>query len=160
RWPADEQPRLAGLRKPGRDRERWSLPHGDAMRWRHEIWLLGLAACRIGGPSANPDEYVAYPDATGDGPSISVTTPSGHADVTAVLSGDDAAGSISGDDADVEAAFDDLSDAGCSSTVAVCDPVHNTGCNPLQQCDVGGLQGTMPMGNCVFGGGAEAGVTG
>jgi hypothetical protein len=127
------------------------------VKWRHELWLAGLVACRFGGPSANPDQYVDYPDATSDGPTISTTIPPGD-DGTSTPSGDDETGAPPGDDggSDSDSGFDDRSDAGCSSTVAVCDPVHNTGCNPFQQCDVGALQGTMPAGNCVFGGTAEA----
>jgi hypothetical protein len=42
---------------------------------------------------------------------------------------------------------------------AVCDPVHNTGCNPFQQCDVNPSDADVPTGQCVgapFGGGSDA----
>jgi hypothetical protein len=45
----------------------------------------------------------------------------------------------------------------CVAAVAVCDPVHNTGCNPLQQCDVDTLQTLTPTGLCVFNSGSEGG---
>ena len=41
-------------------------------------------------------------------------------------------------------------DASCTATVPVCDPVHNTGCNPFQQCDVDPSQTITPAGLCLF----------
>jgi hypothetical protein len=48
---------------------------------------------------------------------------------------------------------------GCDAAVAMCDPVHNTGCNALlqQQCDLGTSLTGMPTGNCVFNSGSEGG---
>jgi hypothetical protein len=45
----------------------------------------------------------------------------------------------------------------CAAAVAACDPVHNTGCNPLQQCDVDTTQASTPTGICVFNSGSEGG---
>jgi hypothetical protein len=118
---------------------------------RYALSLAGLVACRFGGPSANPDQYVAFADATADrAPALMTTTP-----------GDDGGSTMPVDDAaeaPPDAGLDDATEGGCSSTVAVCDPVHNTGCNPLQQCDVNPLQTNMPTGQCVLGGSMDAGL--
>ncbi len=123
--------------------------------------VAGLAtACRLGGPSADPDQYVAFPDAAKDATSASMPplsgggsppSPAGDASADDLEAGDLEAG-------DFDAALDDPSTP-CSSmvTVPVCDPVHNTGCNPLQQCDVDPAQ-TKPTGLCLFGGGADGGA--
>ena len=120
--------------------------------------FAGLSACQFGGPSGDPSHYVPSPEAGDDG---SVEVPSD--DVTVVpIEGSSSApvpdssvddGLESGstaDDADI--------DGGCNQTVAVCDPVHDTGCNPLQQCDVNPTQTTTPTGLCVFNGPSEAAV--
>jgi hypothetical protein len=126
------------------------------MKWRHAVFFAGLSACRIGGPSADPYEYVAFPDAAMNDSSMSAAVPAGD-DGSPASTGDDAGGDL--DAGDLEAAPDDP-DALCSSTVAVavCDPVHNTGCNPLQQCDVNPSQTNTLTGQCIFGGGADGGV--
>jgi|SRR5580698_7869574 hypothetical protein len=131
------------------------------MTWRGALAFVGLAACRLGGgPSANPDDYVAFPsDASADD---GVTAPPG--DNGNPLAPGDEAGATSdnaaplGDDADDEASGEPEGGT-CSPMVAVCDPVHNTGCNALMQCDVNplGAAGT-PSGLCVFGGSSDAGL--
>jgi hypothetical protein len=121
---------------------------------RYAFLLVGLWACRIGGTSADPYAYVSFPDAATDGTS-SPMGPSGD-DGPGVSPGSDAsADDIDGGDGD--AAPGDP-DGLCSVTVAVCDPVHNTGCNPLQQCDVNPSQTTALTGQCIFGGGADGGA--
>ena len=63
---ADEQPRMARLRESGRHRGRRRLPDGDAVRLRRgAIALVGLGACRFGGPSADPYAYVSFPEEGG-----------------------------------------------------------------------------------------------
>jgi hypothetical protein len=131
------------------------------MKWRYAVLLAGMAACRIGGPTADPDEYLAFPDAAKDATSISMAAPDGDGS-SASPAGDSSAGDLEAGDldaGDLDEALDD-SDALCATmiTVAVCDPIHNTGCNPLQQCDVNPLQTNMPTGQCVFGGGADGGA--
>lgn len=37
----------------------------------------------------------------------------------------------------------------CAPTIATCDPVRNTGCPPLMQCDID-TGATTPAGRCVF----------
>jgi hypothetical protein len=126
------------------------------MKWRCAVWLALVAACRFGGPSAKPEEYVSLIDAA--------------AEAGRFLPGDDAGssspigeGSAPPDDVGMPGdggVFDDAiatEEAACSVSVAVCDPVHNTGCNPLQQCDINPLQMSAPTGQCVFGGAADAG---
>ena len=117
------------------------------------IALAGLGACRLGGPRANPDDYVSFPDAATD-VFVSVTPPEGDdgggspPEKDAGGGPSDDGGATSGDDG---GGFGGSDAAGCSPMVAVCDPVHNTGCNPLQQCDVNPLQAGVPTGQCVFG---------
>jgi hypothetical protein len=135
---------------------------------RYLVSLAAVGACRFGGPSANPDDSVSFRDAGADGVPISPSPTSGD-DAASTPAGDEAAmpaGDVrspsgdapSGDAGGFDSAPDDVAQTGaCSSTVAVCDPVHNTGCNPLQQCDVNPLQATVPTGQCVFGGGVDAG---
>jgi hypothetical protein len=126
------------------------------VKWRYGL-AVALAACRVGGPSANPDDYVAVLDAAVDSGGTPMTLKSGDDSVPAsdgdagvALPSDDAAGDNEGGATP--------GDASCSSTVAVCDPVHNTGCNPFQQCDVNPLQASMPTGQCVLGGTQDAGA--
>jgi hypothetical protein len=139
-----------------------------AMRRFTIVGVAGLVACRFGGPSANTDDYVASPDAaeasgvdaasladdaasSGDDGASSATP----GDTTTAPSADDATGGDAGTD---DAPPGDIIEGGaCSGTVAVCDPVHNTGCNSLQQCDVNSLVTTTPTGLCVFGSPAEGG---
>jgi hypothetical protein len=111
------------------------------------VGLLGVAACRLGGPSANPNEYVTFPsDAEVDAGSQGVADPGGDGGVMSAR-----------DDATTGGSPDATDDGGgCGPKIAVCDPVRNTGCNPLQQCDVDTSQKTTPTGLCVFNSGSEA----
>ena len=135
------------------------------MKRRYEIaGLAGLVACRFGGPTANPAAYVAFPDAAGNGGvgAASVAddggSPASPVDATTVPSGGDTNGDDApgGDASADDAPNGETTDGGaCSGTVAVCNPVRNTGCNALQQCDVDPSQATTPTGLCVFGSAAE-----
>jgi hypothetical protein len=125
-----------------------------------------LVSCRFGGPSANPDDYVAF-DAGAD---AAPADAQGSQDDSAVTPTDADASVGVGDDASPGDAtpLDEASDAStpdgvveggsCAAAVAVCDPVRDTGCNPLQQCDVDMTQTSTPTGICVFNsGGSEGG---
>jgi hypothetical protein len=114
--------------------------------------LAALVACRFGGPSANPYEYVVFPDATAEGGGGSTFSD----DAGAMMTGDETMGLPGDDGGGPDGGIDDTSSDACASTadVAVCDPIHNTGCNPLQQCDVSSLQSSPPTGNCVFNSGS------
>jgi hypothetical protein len=129
------------------------------------VGVAGLVACRIGGPTADPNGYVAFPDGAAEGAS-----PAPMDDAATVSSGDDGDDSVGGDanDSSTSVSSGDGGNTGdgpasvtttdggaCSRTVAVCDPVHNTGCNSLQQCDVDPYQTTTPTGLCVFASPAE-----
>jgi hypothetical protein len=147
------------------------------MRWRSEvIGLAGLIGCRFGGPTADPGEYVAFPNAAADR-----VSPAPWDDATTISPGDDgndgAGGDANTDDASTTVSSSDEGNGGagndantedapgsgtteggaCSVAVAVCDPVHNTGCSSLQQCDVDTSQTTVPTGLCVFASPAEGG---
>jgi hypothetical protein len=130
------------------------------MRRRYAIaGLVGLVACRFGGPSGDPRAYVAFPE---DGGSDATSPPDDGAsaapldDATTVSSGDDANGEENASTGD--APTSETGDGGaCSGMVAVCDPIHNTGCNGLQQCDVDPSQTTTPTGLCLFASPAEGG---
>jgi hypothetical protein len=123
------------------------------------IALATLTACKLGGPSADPTAYLFVPD---DAALDDATTggSSSGADVESLSTGPGFADSESTfpsnvDDGDTEEQPATCSDA---SAVAVCDPVHNTGCNPFQQCDVDPGQTSTPTGLCLFNGGqADAG---
>jgi hypothetical protein len=126
--------------------------------------LATLTACRFGGPSGNPEAYVSFPSDASAMP--------GTMDASMVASPIADAGSVpdeagaldrgspgpsgsgdaaSGDAGSVDGGFGGGQDA-CSSaaSVAVCDPIHNTGCNPLQQCDVDPSVQSPPTGLCLF----------
>jgi hypothetical protein len=125
-----------------------------------------LASCRFGGPSGNPGDYVgsnAGGDAALDGaqgsPGDDAAVAPHDADAS-VAAGDDA----TPDDAELPGEAGDaitpdavVEGGGCVATVAVCDPVKNTGCNPLQQCDVDTTQASTPTGLCVFSSSSEGG---
>jgi hypothetical protein len=131
------------------------------MKWGHAVLLGGLTACRFGGPSTNPYDYMTYPDAAMDATSTSLPPPSAGDDgPPGSPAGDASGGDLDAGDLDAGDLDDGDLDTLCSPAVmvAVCDPVHNTGCNPLQQCDVDPSQMTMPTGLCVFGGGTEGGA--
>jgi hypothetical protein len=115
-----------------------------------------LAACHFGGPTGNPYTYVEG-DASDDAGSAAQAS-TGAFDGTTPISVADA-GAAQGDDAFVgpDPGFGDDGSSGgaegggaCQETVAVCDPVHNTGCNPLQQCDVDPTQTMTATGLCLF----------
>jgi hypothetical protein len=143
------------------------------MRLPMTIGLAGLVACRLGGPTADPNEYVMFPNDANERAS------SASSDVTTVPSHDDgntaAGGDTNSDDAPVtgssrddgsgigDASTDDAPDnmttegGVCSGAAAICDPVRNTGCSALQQCDVYPYQTTPPSGLCVLASPAEGG---
>ena len=125
------------------------------------LGFVALAACRFGGPSGNPSEYVTYPS---DAESSDAQDPGssggggGSDDATVVARPDATGGGVpGGDDASFgdEGSFGDDAAGGCGATIAVCDPVHDTGCNPLQQCDVDTTQKATPTGVCVFNSGVD-----
>lgn len=138
------------------------------MRRRLALSLGGLLACRFGGPSSDSDQYVPSPDAAIKDASVSKPAPSGDdaassaVDSVDALPSDDSPSPLADDDAgDFDAAFGVVvaEAGGCSSTVATCDPIHNTGCNALEQCDVDTLLTNTPTGLCVFNSGSlEAGA--
>jgi hypothetical protein len=139
------------------------------MKRRYAIaGLVGLAGCRFGGPSGDPGAYVTFPedggvDATSpadDGGSTGPRDDAPTAPPDDDATGDDGPGDDGpGGDASTGDATASETDDGhaCSGTVAVCDPVHNTGCNGLQQCDVDPSQTTTPTGLCLFASPAEGG---
>ncbi|MGO9839557.1 MAG: hypothetical protein ACLP1X_35720 [Polyangiaceae bacterium] len=133
-------------------------------RYSSAIFLCGLTACRFGGPSADPSQYVSADDGS--------SSPEASDEAS---SGDEASVESDMPDASSEAAQGALLDAtadegagknpfpeestavsNCQPSVPVCDPVHNTGCNPLQQCDVDPTQTQTPTGLCVFGSPSDA----
>jgi hypothetical protein len=128
------------------------------MKRRCAMSLALVAACRFGGPSAKPEEYVALTDAAAE----AGRSPEGIPGDDAGSSLPPAEGSAPPDDTGMPGdggVLDDATEEGaCSASVAVCDPVHNTGCNPLQQCDISPLQTSVPTGQCVFGGAADSGL--
>jgi hypothetical protein len=123
--------------------------------------LLALAACRFGGPSADPDAYVASP--APDSGSKAAPADDGTDDATIATIDAPVGAPPLGDDASTDVASLPLTDddagsaGGCAPMVAICNPVHDTGCNPLQQCDVDTSQKT-PTGICVFNSGSEGGA--
>ncbi len=140
------------------------------MKWGHTFLLAGLTACRTGGPDADPNDYIAFPPEGGVDSSADergTIEPAGHDGMDA---GGGSAAPPPGDDAGPTTLVDVGSPAGndarssdveggtCSPPmVMVCDPVHNTGCDTLQQCDVDPLQTATPTGACVFAAPAEGG---
>ncbi len=137
------------------------------MRWRARAWvstwvvgLTALFACRFGGPSADPDAYLTFPEEGGADASTSTDEAAAPSAPPAAEEAG-AAGPVPADDgassSDDSATGGGGGDAGrCSATVPVCDPVHNTGCNPLQQCDVDPTQKTTATGLCLFYSGSDA----
>ena len=115
-------------------------------------------ACRFGGPSADPNAYVSFPsDATGtDGAedasvseALDGSTPIDEPDRVEAAADDAATDDATAGDGASDAPSTD-GHAACASSIAVCDPIHDTGCNALQQCDVDLTQTTTPTGACVF----------
>jgi hypothetical protein len=129
--------------------------------------LIGVAACRFGGPSADPAQYVAFADASAevgtgvgssDDASIDADLGTGSdatTDATPDVAETDDTGTAS-DGAVIGPSPEGSTGASCTPTAAVCDPVHNTGCNPLQQCDVDPTQTQTPTGLCLFYSSADA----
>ncbi len=126
--------------------------------------LVGFVSCRFGGPSANPDDYVAF-DAGADASMADARGSQGDDAAVAATDGAVAAGDAASpgdatppDEASDASTPDGVAEGGaCSAAVAVCDPVHNTGCNPLQQCDVDTTQTSTPTGLCLFNSSTEGG---
>lgn len=124
------------------------------------VVLALVAGCRLGGPSADPNEFI--------GPETESSMPDGQAVDSAVPPANDApaheAGSVSdasgdtnhdaGANADAQdAAADATSDGdGCSPPVnpLSCDPVGGAGCPVLQQCDIDTTVLPAATGHCVF----------
>jgi len=131
--------------------------------WSNVVLYCGLTACRFGGPSANPDQYVSLddgsssPEASEEASSGDEATPeSGATDAPS----DDALGAVLDATTDQGAGRDTSPDesiavSNCQPSVPVCDPVHDTGCNSLQQCDVDPTALT-PTGLCVFSSASDA----
>jgi hypothetical protein len=125
-----------------------------------------LVSCRFAGPSANPDEYVAL-DAGADaalegaqgsqGDDAAVAPTDADASVAASDDASPADTPPQGDASDASTPDAVVEGGACAATVAVCDPVKNTGCNPLQQCDVDTTQTSTPTGLCVFNSSSEGG---
>jgi hypothetical protein len=127
--------------------------------------LVCLVACRLAGPSGDPLAYVACPneDACAPGAEAGGVSPaedgssSGPAGDATTSSSDDSGGAA-GHDGSADGPAIELTEGGtCSQTVPVCDPVHNKGCNPFQQCDVDPNQKTTPTGLCLFGSASDSG---
>jgi hypothetical protein len=135
-------------------------------------WALALAtlvACRFGGPSADPKDYVTFPEDGGAdastsshaGPPSPVDDGGGADPDVSTSAGDDSGGPASDDSATDDSTTNDGGGGGdgagqCGATVPVCDPIHNTGCNPFQQCDVDPTQKTAATGLCLFYSGSDA----
>ena len=140
---------------------------------RGALALIGLAACRFGGPSADPNEYVASAvdgsSKDGQGPggddaTLTSTTDGsdepGLAPDARVLEGGPAGGDASNDGGSTLGVIDgDTDAASCQQTGVTCNPVRNTGCNPFQQCDVDTSQTKTPTGICVFNNGSDGGTS-
>jgi hypothetical protein len=110
------------------------------------------AACQFGGPSGNPYQYApsdSSDDDAGSEPEGASGTPlDATTSLPPITVGE--GGATPGDDAFGGSSPDTGDDGGCTQTVAICDPVHNTGCNPLQQCDVDPTQTMTATGLCLF----------
>jgi hypothetical protein len=134
-------------------------------RWLALVPIAVVVSCRFGGPTGDPYAYVAS-DAGDDG-SLEDQDASQGADTTVSPTGSDAPPGTGDDspgnpappdDASNPSTPDGASEGGpCAATVSVCDPVHNTGCNPLQQCDVDTTQTSTPTGLCLFNSSSEGG---
>jgi hypothetical protein len=117
------------------------------------------AGCRLGGPSGDATAYVAAGDAAAPVDASDATT-SGEDSPASDDGGSTADGPGAEDAGDAGASTVDGSgdggtgtpqeDAGCTGTVPVCDPVHNSGCASFQQCDVDPSQPNNPAGLCLF----------
>ena len=131
------------------------------------VALVGAAGCRFGGPSGDPAQYVTFADAsadvsTGDDSSGGASTdvdlgavPDATVDASTDVAASDDTGTAT-DGTAIGPSPEGSTGASCTPTFAVCDPVHNTGCNPLQQCDVDPTQAQAPTGLCLFYSGSDA----
>jgi hypothetical protein len=110
---------------------------------RANAWILPLvlSACVFGGPTADGNGYQTPPEANAG--TSSGGEPIGTEGASGAQADVDAGGAT---DAVPERSVDTSL---CQVTVPVCDPVHDTGCSPLQ-CDVDLLQTVTPTGRCVF----------
>jgi hypothetical protein len=129
------------------------------LKRRYALSLVGLLACKLGGPSADPDEYVAFPDATADS-AVSINPAS---DDGSSGPADDASGDEADDTGDAGPLGDGgggpvSADGSCGPAIAVCNPIHNSGCNPFQQCDVDPRlsSASAPVGTCLNYNGSDA----
>ena len=123
--------------------------------------LAALTACKLGGPSSDPEAYVSFPndaststgtlDAPGDDGSSPSAGEASSQDEPGVL--DDGALASSGlDDGQASTCTD------AAPAIPVCDPIRNTGCNPFQQCDVDPNQTATATGLCLFYTAADGGA--
>jgi hypothetical protein len=118
---------------------------------------LAISSCRFGGPSGNPEAYVAFADGGDDGEAGSPSEAGTVVD-DATTGDEEAPAEASADDASSDDAGDArVDDASCTVAVPICDPVHNTGCDALHQCDVDTSQ-SKPTGICVFYSASDAGT--
>jgi hypothetical protein len=125
---------------------------------------LVAGACRFGGPTADPLQYVAGDADTaaegGDGAEDATVLPTADAETQDAID-DLAIVPADADDGSADAVGDDAADGEGGVCVpgpapAVCDPIHNTGCvNTSQQCDIDTTQTSMRAGVCVFGASAD-----
>jgi hypothetical protein len=133
------------------------------LAWLAIALTLAPAACRFGGPSGDPSAYETFPSDGGQDATADADASAPPSDLDAAEDAGDDAGSDDGEtgagdgpvDAPAEARAS--SDA-CGGTIPVCDPIHDTGCNPFQQCDVDPSQTSTPTGLCVFNGGSSDGA--
>lgn len=128
-----------------------------------------LAGCTYGGPSGDPLSGFAADDRGGQSdvassPSVPSQSSSDEPDAKVrSSSGSDAGKSNSGKPGDAGSSGSGSSSGGSASAgnggsadacapakaVATCDPVRNTGCPPLTQCDID-TSASEPTGRCVF----------
>jgi hypothetical protein len=123
--------------------------------------LAALTACKLGGPSGDPEAYVPSPsDASTSTGALDASAEDGSPPPAGEASTQDEPGVL--DDGLLDSSgFDDAQASTCSdaaSAIAVCDPIHDTGCNPFQQCDVDPSQTTTPAGLCLFYSAADGGA--
>lgn len=121
---------------------------------RLTLALSVLAGCTFGGSSEDPSVEVIDADASvldATGTPITPVPPTAAADAGTTS---DARATPPPVDAGFDAALPGADAAiACEplAPVATCDPVRNTGCPPLTQCDIDSEQ-TVPTGRCVFAG--------
>ncbi len=115
--------------------------------------LASLTACKLGGPSSDPETYVSISsDAAASTGALEAPADDGSSPSAGEASSQDDPGVLDDGPQD-SSGFDDVQASTCTDAppaIPVCDPVHNTGCNPFQQCDVDPSQTTTPTGLCLF----------